>query len=97
MLLLPKGRPNLLLIGPCVMSLDETDEIDEGLILESDAKCYSPPFNDTTHVKPLPQVGLVDITFDLTRRLYGKGYNYLIGEDWQQILQPIRFMHRWVQ
>lgn len=64
--------------------LDESDEIDEGLILESDAKCYSPPFSDTTHVKPLPQVGLVDITFDLTRRLYGKGYNYLIGEDWQQ-------------
>lgn len=71
--------------------LEEGDTIDEGVILEADAKCYSPPFDLDTHVQPLPQVGLVDITADLTQRLHGRPYRFVIGSDFQQQNAAVAF------
>lgn len=70
---------------------DENESLDEGLILESDAKCYSPPWDDAQHLRPLPQVGLVDVTGEITKRLHGRAYNYIIGADWQQQSASVAF------
>lgn len=71
--------------------LDAEDELDEGVILEADAKCFAPPFSLETHVRPLPQVGLVDVTAEVIRRIFGKSFNYLIGADFQQQNAAIAF------
>lgn len=64
-------------------ALDDGDSLDEGVILEADEKCFSPPFDEAQHVRPLPQVGLVDVTAEITQRLYGGRFSYLVGADWQ--------------
>ena len=71
--------------------LGENDTIDEGVILEADDKCYSPPFSLEDHVRPLPQVGLVDVTAELLKRLHGRPYTYLVGADFQQQNAAVAF------
>ena len=64
--------------------VEEGEELDEGVILEADDKCYAPPFDLAQHVRPLPLVGLVDVTAEVLRRLYGRPYGCLVGQDYQQ-------------
>ena len=63
--------------------VEEGEDLDEGVILEADQKLLAPPYDPARHVKPLPLL-LVDITLEVTQRLYGRGYKYLVGGDFQQ-------------
>lgn len=64
--------------------LDEGESLDEGVILEADAKCYAPPFSLEEHVKPLPLFGLVDVTSELLGRVAGRRAEFLVGQDFQR-------------
>ncbi len=64
--------------------VEDGEELDEGLLLEADDRCFAPPWDDAAHIRPLPQVGAVDVTAEITKRLFGRGFNFLIGADWQQ-------------
>ena len=71
--------------------LEEGANIDEGVILEADEKCYSPPFTLDQHVRPMPLFGLVDVTAEILQRLWGRPYAYLVGQDYQQQSAAVAF------
>lgn len=71
--------------------MEEGESTDEGVILEADAKCYSPPFSLEDHVKPLPLFGLVDVTTEVLQRLWGRPYAFLVGQDYQQQCAAVAF------
>ena len=54
------------------------------MILEADAKLCAPPFEVEKHVRSLPLFGLLDVTAEVTKRLHGKGYAFIVGADFQQ-------------
>jgi len=64
--------------------VEESENIDEGVILEADAKLCAPPFEIEKHVKSLPLFGLLDVTAEVTKRLYGRSFAYVVGADFQQ-------------
>lgn len=63
-------------------SEDDTD-LDEGLIAEAGQKLFCPPWLEAKHVQPLPDLGYVDLTPELTRFAYGRAFEYLVGQDYQ--------------
>ena len=65
-------------------AIEESEGLDEGVILEADAKLCAPPFEVEKHVKSLPLFGLLDVTAEVTKRLHGKGYAFIVGADFQQ-------------
>lgn len=71
--------------------LDEGETLDEGVILEADAKCYSPPFDLDQHVKGGALWGLVDVTAEVLQRLWGRPYQFLVGQDYQQQCAAVAF------
>ena len=64
--------------------VDEGEDLDEGVILEADAKLCAPPFDLDKHVKSPPLFGLIDVTAEITKRLHGKSFAYVVGADFQQ-------------
>lgn len=70
--------------------IEEGETLDEGVILEADAKCYAPPFAPEIHVRPLP-LALVDVTAEVLQRLWGRPYQYLVGQDYQQQCAAVAF------
>lgn len=65
-------------------AIEEGEGIDEGVILEADAKLCAPPFEVDKHVKTLPLFGLLDVTAEVTKRLHGRSFAYVVGADFQQ-------------
>lgn len=63
--------------------VDDESQLDEGLILEAGQKLLAPPWEDAQHIRPLPTVGVMDVTADVTRRLYGRSFPFLAGADFQ--------------
>ena len=61
----------------------DPDDADEGALLEAGNYVYAPPFDETEHVKPLPQVGLPDLTREVTRKIASVERDYVIGCDFQ--------------
>lgn len=61
----------------------DPDDADEGALLEAGNYVYAPPFDEMEHVKPLPQVGLADLTREVTRKIAGVERDYIIGCDFQ--------------
>mgnify|MGYP006977221121 FL=1 len=54
-----------------------------GLIAEAGQKLFCPPWLEAKHVQPLPDLGYVDLTPELTRFAYGRAFEYLVGQDYQ--------------
>ena len=65
-------------------AIEEGEGLDEGVILEADAKLCTPPFEVDKHVKTLPIFGLLDVTAEVTKRLHGRSFAYVVGADFQQ-------------
>ncbi len=61
----------------------DPDDADEGALLEAGNYVYAPPFDEMEHVKPMPQVGLPDLTREVTRKIAGVERDYIIGCDFQ--------------
>ena len=61
---------------------DDSKELDEGLALEAGDFCYAPIYDDVKHRHIV--VGGEDITHEITRQLYGRPYDYLVGADFQR-------------
>jgi hypothetical protein len=67
---------------------DDESDLDEGLVLEAGRKLLAPPWDDNQHLRPLPAVGVIDVTADVIRRVYGVRpgvgeYQYIAGADFQ--------------
>lgn len=56
------------------------DVLNQDILQEG--KCL-PHFDPQIHVRPRPQIGLIDITFDVTFARVGRGYHLVIGQDYQ--------------
>lgn len=67
----------------------EEDELDEGVILEADAKLLAPPFDPLKHVRA--PFGLVDVTATFLSRITGRPFQYLAGADFQQQCAAVVF------
>lgn len=63
---------------------DAADTTDEGMIAEVGETVCSPMWDDARHIRTLPDVGLVDVTAEITKRLYGRAYELVVGADFQQ-------------
>jgi len=68
---------------------DDETQIDEGLILEAGRKLLAPPWDDAQHLRPLPLVGVHDVTGQVIQRIFGSrpgssGFEYIAGADFQQ-------------
>ncbi len=61
----------------------DPDDADEGALLEAGNYVYAPPFDEMEHVKPMPQMGLPDLTREVTRKITGVERDYIIGCDFQ--------------
>ncbi len=61
----------------------DPDDADEGALLEAGNYVYAPPFDEMEHVKPMPQMGLPDLTREVTRKIAGVERDYIIGCDFQ--------------
>ena len=61
----------------------DPDDADEGALLEAGSYVYAPPFDEMEHVKPMPQVGLPDLTREVTRKIAGVERDHIIGCDFQ--------------
>jgi len=61
----------------------DPDDADEGALLEAGNYAYAPPWDELEHVKPMPQVGLPDLTREVTRKIAGVERDYIIGCDFQ--------------
>mgnify|MGYP006992422088 CR=1 FL=1 len=62
---------------------DAADTTDEGLVAEVGETVCSPPWDDTRHIRPLPRLGVDDVTEEVTRRLCGRPFSLVIGADFQ--------------
>lgn len=60
---------------------DAPDLTDEGIVAESGETVCS--WDDDKHIRPLPQLGVVDVTEEVTRRLYNRPFGMVIGGDFQ--------------
>lgn len=61
---------------------DGDKELDEGLALEAGDFAYAPIYDDAKHRHYV--IGGEDITHEVTRQLYGRPYDYVVGADFQR-------------
>ncbi len=61
----------------------DPDEADEGELLEVGSYVYTPPFDDLVHVQAMPDVGLPDLTREVSRKIGGVERDFLVGADFQ--------------
>lgn len=63
---------------------DREEDYDEGTITGTEKTVCAPMWSDK-YIAPLPQVGnLQDVTATVSKRLFGRGFDTLIGGDFQQ-------------
>lgn len=78
-----KAKAKILKLLSYARDPDEPDDSDEGIVAEYGELVCSPMWDDVRHIQPLPEVGYVDLTHEVTKRLQGREYDFVIGADFQ--------------
>lgn len=64
---------------------------DTGLAVEAGEHVMCPPFDATTHIRDTPDIGLLDVTAEITKRLFGKAFEIVVGQDYGTNCTAIAF------
>jgi hypothetical protein len=62
---------------------DAANDFDQGMITGTERTVCAPMWSDK-YIAPLPQIGMQDVTAIVSKRLFGRGFDTLIGGDFQQ-------------